>query len=161
MAKKSELSAPSNPFLVPLVLKPVIRYTEWALVKGGEMSAGTTIKQPNYIDYSEGSWYSKEVMAELHTFGKPALQVLGYIMSRLRWNQDYVEIKRYDSFDPENLTRLVMSKTQFYTGIKELISRAIIADRPSRVATYWLNPSIIFHGNRLKAFPQCIKREVE
>jgi hypothetical protein len=159
MAKKSELIAPSNPFLFPLVLNPVTKFTEWTVTKGGEVSSGTIIPVPRQIDYSEGSWYSKDVVSELHTFSKPALQVLGYIMSHLRWNQDFIEIKRADSFNPEFPRKLVMTKTQFYTGIRELTSRAIIADRPSRVSTYWLNPSVIFHGNRLKAFPQCIKQE--
>lgn len=156
MSSKSEnFGSLSNPFLASFSLHPTTKYTEWE-VKGSSTGMITSFSVPRLIDYSEGSWYSNMRFDELHSYSKAALQILGYILHHLRWNQDYIEIKYYTHISLDNPNRLVMSKTNFYKGINELTRRNVIVTRASRKSTYWINPSMLFKGNRLTAFPDYI-----
>lgn len=152
MAKKQGKIEQVNPFLASFSIKPIIKYTEWAVTKGGDAPIGSAIKLPKLVDFNEGSWYDGLNFMLLHTYSTSALQIFGYIMMHLRWNQDYIQIKPNDEFNPEQRHKLVMSKTSFYNGISELIQRGIIAKRIKSASTYWINPAIMFKGNRLQAF---------
>lgn len=138
-----------NPFLASFSLTPVQKYTEWTIT--GDSSGISKARVPRLVDYSKGSWYEMD-FESLHLYSKAALQVLGYVLTHLRWNQDYLEIKLNSTTEPES-TKLAMSKTSFYKGIQELTAKGIIAYRTGRAGTYWINPNLFFHGSRLKTFP--------
>lgn len=147
-----------NPFLASLSIKPVVKHTKWSLNKGtGEPSYIDSFVIPEYFDANQGSWYSGMDFSRIHEYSTGALQVFGYILSRLKWNQDYIELKPVPEFDPDKPYALVMKKSSFYNAVKELSTRAIIANRPKRVSTYWINPAMFFRGSRLKAFPEYVE----
>lgn len=158
MTKNREKDVEVNPFLASFSIKPVIKYTEWAVTKGGDAPLGSSIKLPRDVDLSRGSWYEAMDFDNLHEFSKPALQVLGHILSHLRWNQDYIELKPSQTFNPEYPKLLVMSKSSFYNGVSDLAARGVIASRVKRAATYWINPAKFFFGNRLDKFSEYVIR---
>lgn len=140
-----------NPFLASFSIKPVITYTEWH-IKGGDAPIGDSIRLPKPVDASKGSWYSNMVFSDLYKYSTAGLQILGYILDHLRWNQDYIQLKPSETWNPEDPYAFCMTKSKFYNGINELCSKGIIAKRAKRVNTYWINPSKFFAGNRLKCF---------
>lgn len=142
-----------NPFLASFSLKPVQKYTEWTIK--GDSSGITTAQVPRLVDYSKGSWYDMD-FESIHLYSKAALQVLGYILTHLRWNQDYLEIRLKSNLSDDTSAKLAMNKTSFYKGVQELVAKGVIAYRTGRTSTYWINPALFFHGNRLKAFPSHI-----
>jgi hypothetical protein len=162
MSKTEEKSVSVNPFLASLSLKPIIKYTEWTIHNDsiGQFS-NKSVKIPREVDITKGSWYEGMDFMELHQYSTPALKVLGYILLHLRWNKDYIELKPLDAFDANYPDKLVIFKTPFYNGVKELIDRGIIAKRVSRVSTYWINPSKFFLGNRLTKFSENVVSESE
>lgn len=147
MSKNRDNQPSVNPFLASLSLKPITRLTEWTMTKG--MDAPASLSIPTFIDPSKGSWYNME-FGVLHQYGTAALQVLGYVLSHLRWDKDYLELK-YD--------KIGMARSSFYRGVTELIDRGILADRSARVSTYWINPDKFFYGSRLKSFPDNIVKD--
>lgn len=160
MKKTLDCEGLINPFLASFSIKPRLMSMEF-IIKGSGMEGDATFKSYKKVDVSRGSWYPGMDFMSLHNYTKPGLQVFGYILMHLRWNQDYIELKLEDAFDIDKPNKLVMKKSSFYNGISELIAKGIIAPRSKRVKTYWLNPDKFFLGNRLRTFPTHVVEPVK
>jgi hypothetical protein len=47
-----------------------------------------------------------------------------------------------------------ISRKTFYRGIGDLIRYNVIARRS--LSVYWVNPAIVYNGNRVRSFPGCV-----
>ena len=76
-----------------------------------------------------------------------------FITFRLEPGKDTVILK------PETYMELcnVKSEKTFYNAIQELIQANIIAKVSGKKSTYYINPSFMFFGSRIKAFPDKIQ----
>lgn len=45
-----------------------------------------------------------------------------------------------------------ITKTPFYSGMRDLLNRDVIAIKSLKENTYWINPNYVFNGNRTKVF---------
>jgi hypothetical protein len=59
--------------------------------------------------------------------------------------QDYLEI---------NHKMADMSESTFHRAKNGLIEMNVIAKRVRRQGTYWINPAMMFRGNRVKSYPE-------
>lgn len=81
-----------------------------------------------------------EIIPQLST---GAIKLLLFIGLKLRWNQDKVELDR------EGFLRWVDSSAiqSFYNARKDLEAMGVIAKAGGN--SYWINPFLIFRGNRI------------
>lgn len=77
-------------------------------------------------------------------FSKTAQKVLKYFIGVLKRDRDDV------NFDLSQCIELsgLRGKSSVYKGIAELLQKGVIAKGPNET-TYFINPSVIFNGNRL------------
>jgi len=85
---------------------------------------------------------------------KPALRVLTYVIRCLRMNEDRI------IFNPKECLSHTGYKTEksVFTGISELIKHSIIA-RSTLPNIYFINPMIVFNGNRVTFAKTYIKKQ--
>jgi len=70
--------------------------------------------------------------------------IICYIMNRLSVRHiEYMDL-RY--------TALGLSKSTFHKALSELIDCDLLRKRDARAGTYWINPSMLFHGNRVSKY---------
>ncbi len=80
----------------------------------------------------------------LWDLSKPAMRVLTYIMACMKVNQDEIIFEIEDCM---GYTRY-KSERSVFSGLAELIENGIIA-RSTKTYRYYINPMIIFNGNRV------------
>ncbi len=83
-------------------------------------------------------------MSSIFSLQKAGGKVLTYICQNLGIGQDYVDIDIKDCMFILGYTR-----QSVYNGLDNLLLAGIIARSNSRVR-YWINPNVIFNGNRLR-----------
>jgi hypothetical protein len=84
---------------------------------------------------------------------KPALRILTYVIQCLRMNEDRI------IFNPKECMKYTGYKTEksVFTGIAELIKHGIIA-RSTLPNIYFINPMIVFNGNRITFAKTYVKK---
>lgn len=93
-----------------------------------------------------------EIMRELS--GNARLVFL-YIATHIGWNSEKIELK------PDKMIRECRtSKATYYRSIEELKTMSLIVQASKRKDMYWVNPRILFHGNRIKVFKDNVVRPV-
>jgi len=80
----------------------------------------------------------------LWDLSKPAMRVLTHIMSCMKANQDEII---FDIEECMEYTRYKSERSIFY-GLAELIENGIIA-RSTKTYRYYINPMIVFNGDRV------------
>jgi hypothetical protein len=101
--------------------------------------------------------YSKVFMGEIKRFfglSKSSLLLLDYIMENIRYNQDRICL-----YYPDIKERLSMHKGTMYAAIKQMITVNIIA-RASTPGCYYINPAVVFKGERLTVVQEYIRSSV-
>jgi hypothetical protein len=93
-------------------------------------------------------------LGALWNLKKTSLKVLSYILSVLKANDDriYFDIKNCLKYCDWNRTQSV------YNGLIELINAKIIA-RTNRIHFYYINPSVVFNGNRVTFINTYVKKK--
>lgn len=125
-----------NPFLEDLIVPTYWRVNSW---KGSGLTCNTFevdispyVKVfPTILPILLNSTYSQRVIV---------CAILNRISIRF---QEYLDL-RYAS--------LGLSKSTFHNAISELIELGLLCKRDSRSGTYWLNPNMLFHGNRVEKY---------
>lgn len=74
-----------------------------------------------------------------------ARDIVFYILLNIKENLDYIEL----SFDIIK-KKVNISRKLYYDSMKELKEKAIVSNR--RQGSFWVNPQIIFNGNRKEFF---------
>lgn len=88
-----------------------------------------------------------------------SLKLLIYIGQTLQWGQDKIAIKgvKLKNFMKEcNIS----SRATVYNAINELVRYGFLA-KSADSGMYWINPMIIFYGNRINKYPDNVVMEGE
>lgn len=96
-------------------------------------------------------------MLELNSAGTKTLGLLLWVLQNGKPNADKIrlDIEVLNGFS--KVYEFVISRTVFFSGLKQLENRRIIA-KASVLGYYWINPSFIFNGDRV-ALTQIIERK--
>ena len=130
LEKESATPKPTNPFLSESHVK--VRLNE-----GG----GSPFF---YEQDSKVSIYPEVIRAILPLLNAYGLILFMHLITKVRWNQDWLRLDQATFAAETGRT----SKDFFYKAIDNLMEAGVLADR--KKGTYWLNPWIIFRGNRIK-----------
>lgn len=90
--------------------------------------------------------YAKLYMGEIQRFfglSKSTLKMLDYVMQNIRYNEDRICL-----YYPDVKNRLGVTKGVMYSSIRQLIKTDIIA-RASTPGCYYINPAVVFKGDRI------------
>lgn len=91
-------------------------------------------------------YQSVELRKVLLNLSLPAHTMLRYIECNLRYNEDTVYLNQNKIIQESN----IKSKTTINKGIQELIQNNFISLQNKN--TYWINPNILFYGDKTKVF---------
>lgn len=90
--------------------------------------------------------YTKLYMGEIQRFfglSKGSLKLVDYIMKNIKYGEDRICL-----YYPDVKEKLDMIKTTMYASIRQLIKVDIIA-RASTPGCYYINPAVVFKGDRI------------
>ncbi|OUR61668.1 hypothetical protein A9Q74_08595 [Colwellia sp. 39_35_sub15_T18] len=85
---------------------------------------------------------------DLKSAGIKAFNVVCWVMQNSSIDKDLIIIDKYTVEDFNEIHKKKLSKPVLYRGLKELIINKIIA-RSQREGDYFINPAIVFNGDRL------------
>jgi hypothetical protein len=97
------------------------------------------------------SVYAMDLMARFTELGSSAKDMFMHIVTHIGYETDVIELREIDYCSDRGISR-----PTFFRAKQELIEWLILP-RSARKNTYWVNPSYIFRGNRLKKYPDNIK----
>ena len=150
-----------NPFVSGLSFKAVMKSKKANIELGTTVSSGASdgyvVDNPSKFSISHG--YLVDTVPATKVFittsarqyisglSAQAKSLLWYIVGMLDYNKDtvFLNAKKYME---ENDVR---SRVTFYKVRDELVDAGFIT-RHKKASTYWINPFIMFHGDRLKKY---------
>lgn len=92
------------------------------------------------------SVFTDGLLSWFPTLTTSAKDMFIWICTRLPFEQDYLEMS-----DDKYCDEMQISRSTFFTSKAQLVNRLIIP-RNSRKNTYWVNPSYLFKGDRVRNF---------
>jgi len=84
----------------------------------------------------------------LKNFSTPSSNMLFYITCNLGINQKHIFITEADYLNFCGYSPV--SKRLYYQAISELVEKEVIKKRAGFTRSYWINPNILFNGDRTK-----------
>ncbi len=132
----------TNPFVFTLKINAVLREKKFKTAGVGFHIDAKILD----IDH-HASVYSEATLELAKQLPAGAVMMLLWIVSKLRYNTDYIEIseKRY-------CEEMSVSRTTFHVSRNALLNR-VIAPRALRSNTFYINPAYLFRGNRSEVYP--------
>jgi len=112
--------------------------------ENGEFIGESVIHIKKKVDKEEFVKVFKDQISLIFELSKTAQKVLHYIIKNLGMNKDLVI---FDKSKAKAHTGLA-STVSMYAGLTELIQKNVIA-RSNIIHVYYINPSILFNGDRL------------
>lgn len=111
-----------------------------------------------YVEVDEAQ-FAKVYLSQFAAFWeltKPAIRVFGYILTRLKIKEDYFFFDMEDCMAYTKYTH----RNNVLTGLACLIECGIIA-RSTKSYKYFINPLVVFNGNRVTFAKTYIKKKKE
>lgn len=155
-----------NPFVSGLHFEAVLKNKKAAVGIANIVSDGVTsdyiIENPSKFDITHS--YLVDTVPAVKVFITPsarkyigalsaqAKSLLWYIAGILDYNNDTVFLNT-NKYMEENE---IKSRVTFYKVRDELVDAGFIT-RHKKASTYWINPFIMFHGDRLKKYKNNVK----
>lgn len=125
----------SNPFLAEGSIRVLIKADKNFL----------DIANPYFIEAdAKSSFYHEQLTPIIPQLNAGALKLLLFISLKLRWNQDKVTLDR----DGYMLWAGSTSLQSFYNARKDLEDFSVISKAGTN--DYWINPFLLFRGNRVQ-----------
>jgi intergrase/recombinase len=121
--------------------------------KTGELLGHTTFVRQIEVDEDQ---FAKVYLSQFRAFfdlGTQGIRVFGYIMNKLVIGQDLFIFILNDVMEYTKYT----SKSSVFIGIGQLLKAEIIARGPSD-SLYYINPLVVFNGNRVTYAKTYIKK---
>jgi len=112
--------------------------------RDGEVTGHTAFLQQVEIDEDKFAKLYLSQFAAFWDLPKSAIKVFGYIMSELIPNKDYI---LFDIDEALEYTKY-KSKLSVFEGLTKLCEAGILA-RTKRSTKYFINPLVVFNGNRV------------
>jgi len=122
----------------------------------GEIDGHTAFIKAFEVDETRFVKLFLSELGALWDLSKAALKVFTYVMKELRVNADYIYLYTDDCMEHTGYK----SERSVINGITELIEHNIIA-RSTRPNRYFINPMIVFNGNRVTFAKTYIKKRRE
>jgi hypothetical protein len=120
---------------------------------GEEMMTGVfTYKKVDNDTFVKSFTQNIAITHNLGLAGRRACDILQWVIQDHAINKDsvWLGLQVLDDWNARDDIIKKVSKSSWYRGVDELIEGGIIARKDSgRQADYWLNPNIMFNGNRL------------
>lgn len=152
----------TNPFLSSLVIPAVVSSRRESFIRrdgissdDGYLSVGAgssgVIDSQYLMDSGESCKVYRGDLARACIDGLSCsgMVLFGYVVMHLGRNRDRIRLS------PSVCCKAMgISRKTFYRGIGDLIRYNVIARRSS--AIYWVNPAIVYNGNRVRSFPGCV-----
>jgi hypothetical protein len=111
---------------------------------GEERSLQTNIYQPMRVDTQQYVKLYVNNVGRVFNLSKNAEKVFEYVLTLLQKDLDYFYFDHALCMEYTGYK----SKQSYYSGLKELIDNRIVA-KGSSVNKFWINPTIVFLGDRL------------
>lgn len=142
MAKKGIKSVKNrvvvpNPFIECLIIPTRWKLTDYSSSDGGGNGSIEIDIAPHIKVYPE-------MMDFLLTSTSGERFILKYIMN-------HITSRTFDCMDLK-YEKVGMSKSSFYASINGLIEANVLKKKETRKNMYWINPNMIFRGNRIKRY---------
>jgi hypothetical protein len=123
--------------------------------KEGEIVAPATYAQIHQVDNEEFIKLYTKNMKAFFDLSKAAVKVLGSLFHALQKtaiNKDEVLLNHYtaDNIYQELTGGDNLSKDVYKRGINELIKKEFIAESPTGIGFYYINPNLVFNGDRVR-----------
>lgn len=144
MSTKSALEI--NPFVQALVINGYWRTKTTELGPQEESGRGIEIRA-DLIDADERcAVFTDHLLGWFSALAGSAKDMFMYVAHKLPYEKDYFEL-----IEEKYCEDMKISRRTFHTAKTELTNRLLIP-RTSRRNTYWVNPSYLFKGDRVKHF---------
>jgi hypothetical protein len=127
----------------------ISRNPEAAINEKGEYVGDKYMIVKRKVDKEEFVKVFKDQLAIIFDLTKTGQKMLTYFIKVLGINKDFVVFDK----DKAKLYSGLHSKASMYAGLSELIQKQIIA-KSNLTQIYYINPSIIFNGDRLMVLNQ-------
>jgi hypothetical protein len=144
MSRKEKVPEP-NPFEVPLQIPFMYRMEAIAVPRANNDGKLYEIRRMEVSN--RATLYLDLVMPLFQELTGAAKDMVMYIAQHLRWDTDYLELREDRYCEDMGVTRAT-----FFAAKSQLVNRLIIP-RTSRRHTYWINPALLYKGNRLHRYP--------
>lgn len=168
--KKTRVEYKENPFTQSLTVKTRSKTvtiqasdrmnTEYAIVNQDTHEVKSThiatYKQVDDDQFVKLFTQNIAMIFDLNQAGRKTLDMIMHVMQRTAISKDEVYIDDNVRADFTEMFSLKLSKTTMYRGLTELESANIIA-KSVKTNIYFLNPNIVFNGDRL-VLTQAIER---
>jgi hypothetical protein len=148
-----------NPFIQPIVeirtKKKIVRMgvnRQATLSEDGEYLGDSFMVVAKKVDKEEFVKVFKDQISLIFDLTKTAQKILVYIIKSLGINKDYVVFDKEKAKEVSGLA----STASIYAGLTELIKKGVLA-KSHLALMYYINPAIIFNGDRLTIVNQWIK----
>lgn len=150
------MSKEINPFVKDLVINvggKVVDYYTYIKDKSNYDLQGNP--PTVYLEREEKVYFytrrKKSLRAKLGKLSGSAAQLLLWIICSINYGEDFIRFTDKEFLDDTGVSYYTLRNAK-----KELIENDIIAKFESRSKFYWINPSVIFKGSRVKKFPDNI-----
>jgi len=148
-----------NPFMAQIVeiktKKKLVRMgtnRQAALSEDGEYLGESFMAISKKVDKEEFVKVFKDQILLIFDLTKTAQKILVYIIKSLGINKDYVVFDKNKAKEISGLS----STASIYAGLAELMSKEVLA-KSNVPLMYYINPAIIFNGDRLTIVNRWIK----
>lgn len=148
-----------NPFIQPIVeirtKKKLVRMgtsQQAAFTEDGEYIGESRMMVARKVDSEEFVKVFKDQISLIFDLTKTAQKILVYIIKSLGINKDYVVFDKVKAKDISGLS----STASLYAGLTELMNKGVLA-KSHLPLMYYINPAIIFNGDRLTIVNQWVK----
>lgn len=147
-----------NPFIlsnfsIPIVYKDSYygatsnENTKHSTTKIIKSSSDITVSQIIDAEKNTKIYSSAKLFELFRVLSSPAKDLFMYIATKLPKDQDYLEFR---DVDYAKIVEKSVRSVRLWR--RELIW--VMQSRSGRVNTYWINPAILFSGNRITQFPE-------
>jgi len=118
--------------------------------EGFSPSTEITVVNTALIDVTLNTKVFRSVQFEEKFYKLPSCgkDLFYYITQHIRSECDYIELR------PEKCCEVMDMGERTYRKARLSLMNWVIADRSTRKLTYWVNPGIMFSGNRLNKFEE-------
>jgi hypothetical protein len=125
-----------------------------AVDDNGELLGHTSFVRNIEVDEAQFTKIYLSNFSAFHDLGKQAIRIFGYIMTKLVPKQDLFIFLLDEALD---YTEYV-TKGPVYKGLGELVEAGIIARGPSDTL-YYINPMVVFNGDRITFAKTYVKKQ--
>jgi hypothetical protein len=148
-----------NPFIEPILSMKMKKKTvsissspQMTINEYGQYIGDSYMIVKRNVDKEEFVKVFKNQLKLIFDLTKTAQKVLGYFIENLGMNKDFVIFDRTKA----KISSSLYSDSSIYQGLSELIQKSVIA-KSKLSQIYFINPAILFNGDRLIVINAWIK----